>query len=663
MPRIFSKSRLKLPPSGIPDNAPPINTVPATQTTPVGTAKQFSDTNGNQVKVGDVDSPIVTAVVSTTNGTIEVIPNPATLIWNNITASVSCTGSVVNVNRALNGMYLRPVAGYNGTATITLRTSDGYNIDIDSFDVTVGVGTPPAPAPQPPVNTVPGAKTTAYQTALNLASANISVYDPDSTSLTTTLTMQGGTVNVSAAGGATVTGNSTNLVTISGTQAQINAALATVVYTPSTGFVGAGQIQMSTSDGSLVDIDTIDITVQAAAGAPVITAPVGRSGGNMTFSVANGYPISVSDPNSSTLTVTLTAGNGKLKAVDIGTVPLADGFPSKIIYGFWLYWSSLRITAISQNFNIIGLFHFRNSGNGMDGGSASWPTPGNPTAAEVKTVVDRGQKIFVVVGGVGYSFFYSTRAQSDALLAALIPFINGLGGAAYIHGVDFNNWYTDITGLDYATELVYLAQQLKATFGVKFAIVFPVKNNAAYNRNLMKAMSDANYSGTSLLTWVNPQYTDNVAYKTAGVVKGEIDTWVNTPLAETKVMMGLSSNYNMTTNSLTLAECTREWDAAYAAHPNLRGVGCYSIDTDAAISYAFANAFKARFDTAMQTGASITNNNTRQITIYGTIAQCNAALDGLTYTIDGSGSGDSIQITANDGALTDSEVITLLYPA
>lgn len=658
MPRIFSKTRLKLPASGGVDFGSPSNTVPATQTTPVGTAKQFSDSGGNAIVVSGGNSPMVTATLTTTNGTIEVIPNPATLVWYNNTDRVCVTGSVANVNRALNGMFLRPTAGYNGTATIAVRTTNGCSEDSDSFDVTVGVGTPPAPSPQPPVNTTTSAKTTPYQTVLNLASANISVYDADSaSSLTTTLTMTGGIATVSIAGGAQVTGNSTNLVTIAGTMAQVNAALATLTYTPNNGFYGAGQIQMATSDGSLVDIDTIAITVSPPVGAPVNTVPgATRSvapGATLTYSVANGSTISVSDPNSANLTVTLKANKGVLKAVATGTLPLADGYPPKVIYGFWPFWGSQNLTAVSTNFSIIGLFHFRNSGNGLDNGAAAWPQPGWPSAGDVQTVRGRGQKVFIVVGGVSNQFNYQTQAQSDNLLASLTPFIDSLGG---VDGIDFNNWVGDPVG-DYATQLKYIAGKLKTQYGSTFAITAPVKTSNSANRTLMKALSD-----DGKLNWANPQFTDNAAFKTANAVKNYIDTWVATPLSPTKVLMGLSSNYNMTTDSLTLAECTREWDAAFAVNPTLRGVGCYNTELDAAVSNAFANAFKARFDTAMQgTGASITTNDTKQVVIYGTIAQCNAALDGLTYKADVGASGsDTIEVTSSDGTLTDVDNIPVM---
>ena len=77
-----------------------------------------------------------------------------------------------------------------------------------------------------PVNTVPGAQSVNEDTALPIA--GVSVADPDSGTLTTTLTVTSGTLNVTAGG---VTGNGTATVTITGTVAEINAALAGLSYT------------------------------------------------------------------------------------------------------------------------------------------------------------------------------------------------------------------------------------------------------------------------------------------------------------------------------------------------------------------------------------------------------------------------------------------------
>ena len=61
--------------------------------------------------------------------------------------------------------------------------------------------------------------------------------------------------------GPGVTGNGTASVTITGTAAQINAALAGLAYTGNLNFNGADTLTVATSDGTATDTDTIAITV------------------------------------------------------------------------------------------------------------------------------------------------------------------------------------------------------------------------------------------------------------------------------------------------------------------------------------------------------------------------------------------------------------------
>jgi trimeric autotransporter adhesin len=81
-----------------------------------------------------------------------------------------------------------------------------------------------------PVNTVPGAQTVNEDTSL--AITGISVNDVDGNLATTQLTVNNGTLTVNLAGGATISAGSNGgkTLTLSGTQTQINAAIATLTY-------------------------------------------------------------------------------------------------------------------------------------------------------------------------------------------------------------------------------------------------------------------------------------------------------------------------------------------------------------------------------------------------------------------------------------------------
>ena len=153
--------------------------------------------------------------------------------------------------------------------TVTFTLVDGSGTaggghDTGSFTQTVLV----TAVNDAPVNTVPGAVNTSGD--IDQAIAGLSVSDSDSTSLTTTLHVDHGTLTVAALGGATVGGSGTDTVILTGSVAQINAALGTannVIYHSVAGFTGSDVLTVLTQDaggsdtGPLSDTDTVAIDV------------------------------------------------------------------------------------------------------------------------------------------------------------------------------------------------------------------------------------------------------------------------------------------------------------------------------------------------------------------------------------------------------------------
>ena len=82
---------------------------------------------------------------------------------------------------------------------------------------------------------------------------------------------------MTAGGGATIGGNGTATVTISGSAAQINAALAGLSYTGNLNFNGPDTLTVTTGDGTAQDIDTVAITVSPVNDAPVNTVPAAQT--------------------------------------------------------------------------------------------------------------------------------------------------------------------------------------------------------------------------------------------------------------------------------------------------------------------------------------------------------------------------------------------------
>lgn len=412
-------------------------------------------------------------------------------------------------------------------------------------------------------------------------------------------------------------------------------------------------LAMSVASGNWFTYPGINVVGQSGFPSNSLpSAQIVAQGGTKVFSTANGNAMGVSDPDSPSLTVTLTANHGTLKAIGGGGSILADGFPAKIIAGYWPGWDVQPLTSVSQNYNVVYLFAARNAGNNLGDGSVAWDWPGFPTLNDVQAVRARGQKVILSIGGAGHGFLYDTRTKSQNLVNSLISIINAFGG---VDGIDFNHYEGGITDesnkVAHAAEMVWIAQQMKAQYGANFAITSPPQPNSTIDQYLLQQLSLAN-----CLTYCTPQYYDWSGFKAVGFISGlsggtnRNQTWVSL-LGPTKVCLGLAANYDPN-NSLTLTEANREWDAVVAVYPTERGVSAWNTKLDADGGNAFANNFKAKFGTG-GSGAAVTNNESTNVTITGTVGEINAALNGLVYTPAPSYTGpDTITISTTDGAHT-----------
>ena len=236
-----------------PVNDAPVNTVPGAQSVAEDTILPIAG-----VSVADIDSSALTTTLSVANGILNVTAGAG--VSGNGSASVSITGTAAQINAALAGLAYTGNLNFNGADTLTVATNDGAAIDTDTIAITVN------PVNDAPVNTVPAAQSVAEDTILPIA--GVSVADIDSSALTTTLNVSSGILNVTA--GAGVTGNGSASVSIAGTAAQINAALAGLAYTGNLNFNGADTLTVVTGDGTATDTDMIAITVNPVNDAPAL---------------------------------------------------------------------------------------------------------------------------------------------------------------------------------------------------------------------------------------------------------------------------------------------------------------------------------------------------------------------------------------------------------
>jgi hypothetical protein len=113
-------------------NDAPVNTVPGPQGTNQNTPLTFSSGNGNQISVADADAGTnaVQVTLTATNGTLTLNGTAGlsfTVGDGTADATMTFTGTIANINTALNGMTYTPNLGFSGAASLTITTNDQGN--------------------------------------------------------------------------------------------------------------------------------------------------------------------------------------------------------------------------------------------------------------------------------------------------------------------------------------------------------------------------------------------------------------------------------------------------------------------------------------------------------------------------------------------------------
>ncbi|WP_197085472.1 putative Ig domain-containing protein, partial [Cellvibrio sp. pealriver] len=313
-------------------NDAPVNTVPGAQSTNEDTALVFTGATQIQIADPDVGGGTLEVTLSVTNGTLTLGGTGGLAFTTGSGAADTTmvfTGTLADINTALNNLTFNPTANFHGAAVLTITTSDQGNsgsggtlTDTDTVNITVN-----AINDAPSVVITPTDYYADEQTWIDLHGTGISVADVDSSALTITITGAGSNSNLAATVGTTgvniVSGINTDTLILSGTAAQLNDLFAgnnggTLTYrlsgdTP----VATRLLTVSASDGSLSSDDTATINITAVNDAPendVPGAQVTSEDTALVFSSGNGNRIQVDDLDvgGGNLEITLSVTNGTL---------------------------------------------------------------------------------------------------------------------------------------------------------------------------------------------------------------------------------------------------------------------------------------------------------------------------------------------------------------
>ncbi|MBW4598226.1 MAG: DUF4114 domain-containing protein [Calothrix sp. FI2-JRJ7] len=361
-----------------PVNDAPVSTLlPGIQSVNEDTNLVFSAANKNAITISDVDvdgenNVKVTEVqvtLAVNNGKL-TLTNTQGITFDpnkgNGGSNVVFSGSLENINKALDGLTYLGEQDYNKEDTLTISINDKANggsggelLLRDTVKVFVN------PVNDDPINLVPTQKTVQEDTDLvfNADGNGISIKDVDIRESATgeaevKLVVTKGTLTLKDTIGLTFkegNGQGNAVVSFAGKQADINKALASLTYRGDTNFHGSDTLTITTSDkgntgsgGILTDTDEVSITVTPVNDAPVNSLPGQQNvdeDKNLIFSTQKGNAISISDVDADegkgeiqvTLSVTkgfltlkdatklsFTAGDGKANATMTFTGKVAD---------------------------------------------------------------------------------------------------------------------------------------------------------------------------------------------------------------------------------------------------------------------------------------------------------------------------------------------------
>jgi hypothetical protein len=365
---------------------PPTVSAPSTASLTENGSLTFSSAGGNTITVADASAGTNadSLALSVSHGTLTLASTSGlTFTGSNGTASFTVSGTVSNLDAALNGLVYKPTAGYTGSDSLAISITDPGDSLSASTSVSLTVS-----APSPPTITAPSTGTLSENGSLVFSTSKgnaITVADASAggSADSLTLSVSHGTLTLATTSGLTFTSgsNGSALFTVTGTVTNLNAALNGLTYQPTAGYSGSDSLAISIADSgdNLSASGSVGLTI-ATASPPTITAPATgtlNENGSLAFSTANGNAISVADgsagSSSDSLTLSVTHGTLTLASTSGLTITAgANGSASVTVSG--------TVTNLDAALN--GLTYKPNAGySGSDSLSVSVTDPGDGLSA------------------------------------------------------------------------------------------------------------------------------------------------------------------------------------------------------------------------------------------------------------------------------------------
>jgi hypothetical protein len=230
-----------------------VNPLPPTITAPTTAsvnenASSFAFTGGNAISVADLSGTAEQLTLTVSHGTLSLGITTGLTVTSNASASVTLSGTLASLNNDLTSLTYTPTSGYAGGDTLALSDKDASDNLTGKANVAITVLAPLG------VN-APATASVKENTSLVFSSVGgnpITITDPNAgTSVEQlTLTVTHGTPTLAATTGISFTSGANNSasMTVTGTLANLNAALNGLQFTPTIGYSGPASLAVTFKD-------------------------------------------------------------------------------------------------------------------------------------------------------------------------------------------------------------------------------------------------------------------------------------------------------------------------------------------------------------------------------------------------------------------------------
>ncbi|HXY36056.1 MAG TPA: hypothetical protein VEI07_17600, partial [Planctomycetaceae bacterium] len=228
----------------------------------------------------------------------------------NGSSSMTVTGTLTNLNAALNGLVYAPNAGYSGNDSLQMSLNDAGDNLTGSAAVSITVNAPPAV-------TAPSNVAVNENSSYTFGSGAITLVDPaaSGSSDSLALAVSDGRLILSSTAGLTFASgyNGSSSMTVIGTLADLNTDLNGLRYVPNDGYSGSDSLHFALDNSldNLTGSAAVSITVNALLEPPSVIGPSAVAvhyNGYYEFQEIYGFLLADSSASSDTLTLAVSHG-------------------------------------------------------------------------------------------------------------------------------------------------------------------------------------------------------------------------------------------------------------------------------------------------------------------------------------------------------------------